>query len=179
MKIIEEFKKFALRGNMVDLAVGFTVGAAFTTVVKSIVDDIIMPPIGMLLGDVDFSDRFFVLELPDGKTMPEGGFDTLEAATQFGAVTLNYGRFFNNCLSLLIIALAMFVIIRFINRLDEQLDEAFADPPKEPDEPADKKCEYCRTTIAFRAIRCPNCTSDLAFGDGDNTATDVGEPKLA
>ena len=160
MSLLEEFKKFALRGNMVDLAIGFTVGAAFTTVVKSLVNDVIMPPIGLITGGRDFSDKFITLKVPEGVTIPDGGFATLEDATAAGAVTLNFGEFFNSCFSFFIIALAMFIIIRGINRLDAQLDEAFGEEAA-PEEPTEKKCEYCRTTIAYRASRCPNCTSQL------------------
>lgn len=160
MSIIDDFKKFAVRGNMIDLAIGFTVGAAFTTVVKSFVNDVIMPPIGMLTGNADFSDLFFILDVPEGVTVPEGGFATLAAAQEVGVVTLNYGLFLNSCLSLLIVAIAMFVIIRLINRVDEELDERFGEP-RPSTEPSDKKCDYCRSTIPFRAIRCPNCTSEL------------------
>ncbi|QEF96317.1 Large-conductance mechanosensitive channel [Stieleria maiorica] len=160
MSLVEDFKKFALRGNMIDLAIGFTVGAAFTTVVKSMVSDIIMPPIGLLTGNADFSDLFLVLDVPEGVSEPENGFQTLQAAQEAGAVTINYGQFFNNCLSLLIVAIAMFIIIRVVNRMDEKLDEAFGDKPPE-DEPKEKKCDFCRTTIAYRASRCPNCTSEL------------------
>ncbi|TWT49320.1 Large-conductance mechanosensitive channel [Rubripirellula amarantea] len=160
MSIIDDFKKFALRGNMVDLAIGFTVGSAFTTVVKSLVNDVIMPPIGMVTGNADFSDLFWVIQMPDGVERPSGGFQTLQAAQDAGAVTLNYGQFFNNCLALLIVAMAMFAIIRLVNRLDDQLDEAFGDKPP-ASEPTEKKCDFCRTTIAYRASRCPNCTSEL------------------
>ena len=160
MSLVQDFKKFALRGNMIDLAIGFTVGAAFTTVVKSFVSDIIMPPIGLLTGNADFSDLFVVMNLPDGVENPTGGFQTLKAAQDAGAVTLNYGEFFNSCLALFIVAIAMFMIIRTVNRLDDKLDEAFGDKPPEG-EPTEKKCDFCRTTIAYRASRCPNCTSQL------------------
>ena len=160
MSVIEDFKKFALRGNVVDLAIGFTVGAAFTTVVKSLVNDMIMPPIGLLTGNADFSDQFWVLEVPEGVTEPTAGFQTLRAAQEAGAVTVNYGEFINSCLALMIVAVAMFTIIRLVNRVDEQLDEAFGDKPPEG-EPSEKKCDFCRTTIAYRATRCPNCTSQL------------------
>ena len=161
MSVLSEFKKFALRGNILDLAIGFTVGAAFTTVVKSLVNDVIMPPIGILIGDVDFSDKFWVLGLPADKTMPEGGFTNLKQATDFGAVTLNYGQFINSCFSLFLIALAMFAIIRIVNRIDSELDEAFGEEPPADDEPSEKKCPHCRTMIPYRASRCPNCTSEL------------------
>ena len=160
MNIIQDFKKFTLRGNMLDLAIGFTVGAAFTTLVKSLVSDVIMPPIGLVTGGADFADHFWVLSEPPSGEIPEGGFATLQAAQEAGAVTLNYGVFLNNCLALLIVAIAMFLIIRAANRIDEELDEAFGeDAPEE--EPTEKKCQYCRTTIAYRATRCPHCTSHL------------------
>jgi large conductance mechanosensitive channel len=160
MSLIEDFKKFALRGSVIDLAIGFTVGAAFTTVVKSLVNDMIMPPIGLVTGNADFSDLFWVLDVPSDVAVPENGFQTLQAAQAAGAVTINYGIFLNNCLSLLIVAMAMFSIIRLVNRMDEKLDEAFGEPPPD-NEPTEKKCDYCRTTIAYRASRCPNCTSEL------------------
>ena len=161
MSLLSDFKKFALRGNMVDLAIGFTVGAAFTTVAKSLVNDIIMPPIGLATGNADFSDLFWVLDVPDDVTVPAGGFQTLQAAQEVGAVTMNYGQFFNSCITLTIIAFAMFIIIRIVNRLDEELDERFGGPPPQ-NEPTEKKCEFCRSTIAYRATRCPHCTSELA-----------------
>lgn len=162
MSFLDDFKKFALRGSMIDLAIGFTVGAAFTTVVKSLVTDIIMPPIGLLTGNADFSDLFWVMHVPGEAVKPPGGFQTLQDAQAVGAVTMNYGIFLNSCLALAIVALAMFVIIRMVNRLDEQLDGAFGEPRPES-EPADKKCDFCRSTIPFRATRCPNCTSELTI----------------
>ena len=161
MKMVQDFKKFALRGNMIDLAIGFTVGAAFTTVVKSAVNDILMPPIGLVTGGADFADHFIVLKAPESADVPEGGFATLKAAEEAGAVTLNYGAFLNNCIALLIVAFAMFLIIRVINRIDEELNEVLDQDPADDQEPTEKKCEYCRTTIAYRATRCPNCTSEL------------------
>ena len=161
MPITQDFKKFVIRGNMVDLAIGFTVGAAFTTVVRSLVSDIIMPPVGLITGNADFADQFYVFKLPEGVEIPPNGFTTLADAQAAGAVTLNYGMFFNSILALLIVALAMFIIVRLVNRLDEQFDEAFGEDPPERAEPTEKKCEYCRSTIPYRAIRCPQCTSDL------------------
>lgn len=162
MSLLDDFKKFTLRGNMVDLAIGFTVGAAFTTVVKSLVSDIIMPPIGLVTGNADFSDLYWVLKVPEGVEAPVGGFRTLQDASEAGAVTMDYGMFLNSCLSLLIVAIAMFLIIRMVNRLDEQLDGAFEEPPPQS-EPSDKKCDFCRSTIPFRATRCPQCTSELTI----------------
>ena len=157
MSAVDEFKKFALRGNMLDMAVAFTVGAAFSTVAKSLVDDIIMPPVGLLLGRADFADLFVVLSAGPGRS----SFLSLQDAQAAGAVTLNYGRFINNCLALLLVALAMFLVIRAINRLDATLDTAFGgDRPAA--EPTHKKCPFCLSTIPHRATRCPQCTSDLA-----------------
>ena len=161
MSLIDDFKKFALRGNMVDLAIGFTVGAAFTTLVKSLVNDIIMPPIGLVTGGADFADLFWIIDDSKVDSLPEGGFETLAAAQQAGAVTMNYGIFLNACLSLLIVAMAMFILIRFVNRIDEELDEHFGEKPAPSSEPSDKKCRFCRTMVPYRAIRCPQCTSEL------------------
>lgn len=157
--MLEEFKKFAMRGNVVDLAVGFTVGAAFSTVAKSLVDDVIMPPVGLLLGRADFADLFWLLK---AGTDPGPPYDTLAEAQAAGAVTLNYGVFINNIIAFLIVALAMFFLIRAINRLDAQLEEEVGEEEKAPSEPANKKCPHCLTTIPYRATRCPQCTSDLA-----------------
>ena len=161
MSIFQDFKKFVLRGNVIDLAVGFTVGAAFTTLVTSLVSDIIMPPVGMLTGKSDFSDKFIILDVPSNVTVPEGGFQTLKAAQEAGVVTVNYGLFLNNCIALLLVALAMFIIIRAINRLDKQLEDVMGSDKAAEDEPTDKKCTYCRSTIPYRATRCPHCTSEL------------------
>ncbi|MEW4490674.1 large conductance mechanosensitive channel protein MscL [Thalassoglobus sp. JC818] len=161
LPIIDEFKKFALRGNMVDLAIGFTVGSAFTSVVKSLVDNIIMPPVGMILGGVDFTNKFLVLSVPDHVTPPEDGFQSLQSAQEAGVVTLDYGEFLNSCLTLFIVAVVMFALIRGFNRLDEGLDQMIGEEPPQPGEPTEKKCQYCRSTIAYRATRCPHCTSEI------------------
>ena len=162
MSFLQNFKTFALRGNVADLAIGFTVGAAFTTVVKSLVSDVIMPPIGLITGNADFADLFWVLRVPPGVAVPENGFPTLAAAQAAGAVTINFGLFINNLIALLIVALAMFAVVWGVNRIDKQLDRAFGEEPPTSSEPNDKKCEYCRTTIPYRATRCPNCTSQLS-----------------
>jgi large conductance mechanosensitive channel len=155
--MLNQFKKFVMRGNFVDMAVGFTVGAAFTTVAKSIVNDIIMPPVGLVLGRVDFSDLFWVLR--EGEKL--GPYPTIAQAQQAGAVTLNYGMFVNNVLALLIVAAAMFIIVRVVNRLDESMDEEVDKKKSEPNEPSHKKCPYCRIQIPFKAVRCPQCTTRL------------------
>jgi len=157
VKLIQDFKKFTMRGNMIDLAVGFTVGAAFTTIAKSLVNDIIMPPVGMLLGRSDFSDLFIVLKEGESDKAP---YTTLAAAEAAGAVTINFGVFINALLAFLVVAIAMFLIIRAVNRAEDALDAQFGDAPS-PQEPANKKCPYCRTTIEYKATRCPQCTSHL------------------
>ena len=124
--MLKEFKEFAMRGNVVDMAVGIIIGAAFGTIVKSLVSDIIMPPIGMLLGGVDFTD-FFI-------TLSDGSYETLEAAKEAGAVTLNYGVFFNTVISFIIVAFAIFLLIKQINRLKEKEEEAPKEPPAPPRE---------------------------------------------
>jgi large conductance mechanosensitive channel len=158
MGVLAEFKKFALRGSVVDLAVGFTVGAAFSTIAKSLVNDIIMPPIGLALGRVDFTDLFLVLR--QGPETP-GPYVTLEAARTAGAVTINFGLFINSLVTFLLIALAMFAVVRLINRIDEKLEDEFGAPEPTKEEPAQKKCPYCHSTIPHRATRCPQCTSVL------------------
>lgn len=155
--MIQEFKNFVLRGNVVDLAVGFTVGAAFTTVVKSIVNDLIMPPIGLALGSVELEDTFWVLKPGE----PAGPYLTLSAAQDAGAVTVNYGLFASNVVALLLVGLAMFFILRLVKRLDSAMDEVIDDDQPAEEEPSFKKCPYCRDQIAFRAVRCPSCTSRL------------------
>lgn len=156
--MLRDFKKFALRGNVVDMAVGFTVGAAFATIAKSLVDDILMPPIGLLIGNVDFSDRFWLLRGGAGSPPP---YERLSEAREAGAVTINYGAFLNNVLAFLIIAVAVFLVVRGINRVDEKLEDRFGQQERAPEEPTDKKCRYCLSTIPYQAIRCPRCTSDL------------------
>lgn len=155
--MLSEFKKFVLRGNFVDLAIGFTVGAAFTTVAKSIVNDLIMPPIGLLIGEVEFEDMFLILRAGE----PEGPYLTLAAAQEAGAVTLNYGVFLNNVIALVLVGIAMFLIVRLVNRLDSAMDKELDKEPPPPEEPSHKKCPYCRQQIAYRAVRCPECTSRL------------------
>jgi len=148
--MLEEFKKFAMKGNMVDMAVGIVIGAAFGAIVKSLVSDILMPPIGILMGNVNFSDLFVVLK--EGTT--PGPFATLAAAKDAGAVTLNYGLLINTIVNFLIVAFAIFFLVRGINRLKEQ-EEA---PPAEP---TTKECPLCLSTVPIKATRCGHCTSDL------------------
>lgn len=157
MKLLEDFKKFITRGSLLDMAIGFTVGAAFTTVAKSLVNDIIMPPVGWILGSADFSDLYILIKAGSSQLPP---YETLAKAQSAGAVTINYGLFLNNLLALTFVAIAMFIIIRFVNKAEDALEEKFGDVP-EPGEPTEKKCEYCRSTISINASKCPFCTSNL------------------
>ena len=143
----KEFKEFAVKGNMIDMAVGIIIGGAFGKIVTSLVNDIIMPPIGKLIGGADFTNLFI--------TLGEEKFATLAEATEAGAATINYGLFINNILDFLIIALSIFFVIRWINKLKKK--EAPAPPPA----PTTKECPICFTQIPVKATRCPNCTSQL------------------
>lgn len=159
-----EFKKFVKRGNVIDMAVGIAVGTAFTNMVKSLVNDLIMPPVGMLIGYVDFANLFVVLKPGD----PAPPYSTLADATTAGAVTLSYGQFVNTVLSFFIVALAVFFLVKTVNRVL---------PEPEKPAPATKTCPYCSSTIPASAQRCPNCTSILveptgpaAYGPSDMSA---------
>ena len=150
MAMLEEFKKFAMRGNVVDMAVGIIIGGAFGTIVKSLVNDVIMPPIGLLLGGVDFADVFVTLK--EGATA--GPYATVAAAKEAGAVTLNAGLFVNSVISFLIVAFAVFMLIKAMNSLQKKAEEPAA-------EPTEKGCPHCFTQIPIKASRCPHCTSKL------------------
>jgi large conductance mechanosensitive channel len=149
--MFEEFKKFAMRGNVVDMAVGIIIGAAFGAIVSSLVADVIMPPIGLVLGNVDFTNLFLVLK--DGATIPSP-YASLDAAKTAGAVTINYGMFANKVISFLIVALSVFMLVRGLNRLTEKKATA-------PVAPTTKDCPFCLSTVAIKATRCPHCTSEL------------------
>jgi large conductance mechanosensitive channel len=148
--MFKEFKEFAMRGNVVDMAVGIIIGAAFGTIVNSLVQDVIMPPIGLLLGNIDFSNFFAVLK--EGRVA--GPYASVAAAKAAGAVTLNYGVFINTIISFVIVAFAVFLLVRTINRLRRQEE---IPPPV----PTTKECIYCFSKIPIQATRCPNCTSEL------------------
>ena len=150
--MLEEYKKFAIRGNVVDMAVGIIIGAAFNGIVQSLVKDVLTPPLGILMGDVDFTNLFIVLR--DGT--PSSPYTTLEAAQSAGAVTLNLGVFLNTVVSFLIVSFAVFLLVRYINRLREPTTAL------EPPVPGVKKCPYCISDISVAATRCPHCTSDLS-----------------
>jgi len=141
----KEFRDFAMRGNVVDLAVGIIIGAAFGKIVTSLVNDILMPPIGILLGKVDFSNLFINLS---GKP-----YASIADAKAAGAATINYGLFVNNIIDFIIVAFAVFLLVRQMNRLTKKPEAAVA--------PTTKECPYCASTIALKATRCPQCTSAL------------------
>lgn len=149
MKLVNDFKAFLLRGNVVDLAVGMVIGTAFTGMVKSLVDDVIMPPIGLLIGGVDFSNLFFTLK--DG-AKAASPYATLAAAKDAGAVTMNIGLFINTLISLVIIGFAIFMVVKAITTLQKK---------PEPADQTSKECPKCCTAIPINASRCPNCTSEL------------------
>jgi large conductance mechanosensitive channel len=148
--MLKEFKEFAMRGNVVDMAVGIIIGAAFGAIVKSLVSDILMPPIGLLLGNADFSDLFLTLKEGAQKAGP---YATLADAKAAGAVTLNVGVFANEVVSFLIVAFAVFLLVRSINRLKRE--------PAPAPAPATKECPHCVSAIPVKATRCPHCTSQL------------------
>ena len=147
--MLKEFRDFAMRGNVVDMAVGIIIGGAFGTIVKSLVDDVLMPPIGLLLGGVDFSQFFVVLR----EGTPAGPYVALAAALEAGAVTIRYGLFVNAMISFLIVAFALFMVIRAMNKLRRA---------EAPPAPTTKECKFCCTAIPLAASRCPSCTSQLA-----------------
>ena len=149
--MFKEFKEFAVKGNVVDMAVGIIIGAAFGTLVKSFVTDVLMPPIGMLLGNVDFANLFIVLK----SGAAAGPYASLSAAQEAGAVTINYGAFINTIISFLIVGFAVFFLVKGINRLKRKKEE----PPAEPDT---KECPFCFSSISIKATRCPHCTSELS-----------------
>jgi len=146
-----EFKKFAMRGNVVDIAVGIIIGIAFGAIVNSLVADVIMPPIGLILGKVDFTNLFVTLR--EGTTA--GPYSSLEAAQKVSAVTINYGKFINTIINFLIVAFAVFMLVRGMNKLMAK-DKAPA-----PAAPTTKECPFCFSTISIKAVKCPNCTSEL------------------
>jgi large conductance mechanosensitive channel len=145
--MLKEFKEFAMRGNVLDMAVGIIIGAAFGKIITSFVGDILMPPVGLLLGKVDFSNLFVNIS---GKS-----YDTLAAAKAAGAATINYGLFLNAVIDFLIVAFFVFLLVRQVNRLKGPPPAAAA---------ATKDCPYCYLAIPIRATRCPHCTSELRAG---------------
>jgi len=153
--MLREFKEFIMRGNVLDMAVGIVIGVAFGAIITSLVRDIIMPPIGLLLGDADFSNLFVVLR--EGTTASP--YTSLADAQAAGAVTINYGVFVMTIVSFIIIAFAIFMVVRSINRMRRRLEAPKVETT--PAEPTTKECPFCFTSISVRASRCPNCTSQL------------------
>ncbi|MCX6571153.1 MAG: large-conductance mechanosensitive channel protein MscL [Candidatus Aminicenantes bacterium] len=149
--MFKEFREFALRGSVLDMAVGIIIGAAFGTIVTSLVADVLMPPIGLLLGKVDFANLYVLLTA--GQT--PGPYASLAAAQQAGAVTLNYGAFINKIISFLIIAFALFLMIRSMNRMKRKAEAPVPAATM-------KECPFCATAVPLKAVRCPHCTSELA-----------------
>jgi large conductance mechanosensitive channel len=145
--MIKEFREFAMRGSVIDLAVGIIIGGAFGNIVSSLVNDIIMPPVGLLLGRVDFSNLFI--------NLTQSKYESLADAQAAGAATINYGVFFNTLIEFVIVAFAIFLVVRQMNRMRKQAQE-----PKP--EPTTKDCPYCLSSIPLNATRCPHCTSQLA-----------------
>lgn len=149
--MLKEFKAFAMKGNVIDLAVGIIIGAAFGTIVSSLVNDIIMPPIGLLLGNIDFKNLFVTIK--EG-TAVVGPYLTIEDAQKAGAVTLNYGRFINTIITFLIVSFSIFILIKGMSAAKKKEVEA-------PTVPTVKECPHCATSIPIKAVKCPNCTSEL------------------
>ena len=151
MKIVKEFRDFAMRGNVVDMAVGIIIGASFGGIISSLVADVIMPPIGLALGNVDFSNLFVTLK---AGAKAAGPYASLADAKAAGAVTVNVGVFINTVISFLIVAFAVFMVIRGMNRMKREA-------PAPAALPSTKDCPFCCTAIPIQAKRCPNCTSQL------------------
>jgi large conductance mechanosensitive channel len=146
--MLNEFKEFAMKGNVLDLAIGVIIGAAFGKIISSFVSDILMPPLGLILGKLDFSNLFLSL---NGQSYP-----SLGAAKAAGAPTLNYGVFLSTVIDFLLVAFAIFLLVKWVNRLRRE-------PP--PADPTTKECPYCASTIPIKATRCPQCTSELKVGE--------------
>jgi large conductance mechanosensitive channel len=153
--MLQDFKKFIARGNVIDMAVGIVLGASFGAIAKSLVDEVIMPPVGMLLGQTDFANLFIILR----EGAEAGPYLTLAQAREAGAVAIGYGIFINTVITFIITAFAIFLLLRFITRAQEQArrEEEAAPPP-----PSKKKCQFCRSEIAIEATRCAYCTSELS-----------------
>jgi len=158
LSVLGEFRGFALRGGVVPVAIGFTVGAVLTSAVKSLVDDILMPRIGLLLAQADFSNLFLVVR--EGAERP-GSCETLAQARAAGAVTLSFGVLANNVVAFLTVAACMFAVVRLLDKLDERLGGQLGREKGLPGEPREKTCPFCLTAIPCRAVRCPACTSHL------------------
>jgi len=144
MGMLQEFKEFAMKGNVMDMAVGIIIGAAFGKIVSSMVSDVLMPPIGVLLGNIDFSNLFINLS--------KDAYASLDAAKKAGAATINYGLFINTIIDFVIVAFCIFILVKQMNRFKKA-------PP--PADPTTKECKFCVSAIPIKATRCPHCTSQL------------------
>lgn len=152
-----EFKAFAMRGNVLDLAVGVIIGGAFQKIITSVVNDLVMPFIGLLTGGINFVDQFLILKLPEG--VDRAQITSIEVATELGATTWNYGSFISAVVDFLIMAFVIFMMIKGLNRLlDARKKKAEAEPEATP---TTKICPFCKSEIALGAVRCPHCTSEL------------------
>lgn len=149
---LQEFKEFAVKGNVIDMAVGIIIGGAFSPIVNSLVKDIIMPPIGFVLGKVDFSNLYFAL------TPSEQTYATVTEAQEAGLVTINYGIFINTLISFLIVSFAVFLLVKVINKLKAEKKEEVCEVVVEPTE---KECPFCCSTINIKAKKCPHCGSEV------------------
>ncbi len=146
--MLQEFKEFAIKGNVIDMAVGIIIGASFTTIVTSLVEDIIMPPLGLITGGADFADKFILLS----EGTPVGPYETIAAAKNAGAVVVGYGNFLNSIVSFLMVAVVLFFMVRWMNRLRR------SDTPAAP---TTKSCDFCKSSIDVAATKCAYCTADL------------------
>ena len=149
---LKEFKEFAVKGNVIDMAVGIIIGGAFSPIVNSLVKDIIMPPIGFVMNNVDFSNLYLSL------TPTAEQYATVAEAQEAGLVTINYGIFINTLISFLIVSFAVFLLVKAINKLKMEKKEEVCEAPAEP---TTKDCPYCCSTINIKATKCPNCTSEI------------------
>jgi large conductance mechanosensitive channel len=154
-KLFKDFKDFISKGNVIDLAVGVIIGGAFSTIVNSVVDNLMMPPIGLLFGNADFSDLFIVLK-QSSEALPEGA--TLEMASEVGAVTFNYGQFITDVISFLLLALGVFLMVKGIKSIQRKAEK---EKEEKPVEQTEKDCPFCKKSIPIEAVRCPYCTSEL------------------
>lgn len=161
-KMFQEFQEFIVKGNAIDLAIGIIIGSAFSAVVNSIVDNLMMPPFGLLLGQVDFQDLYIVLRQADQVLPPNA---TLEMAREAGAVTFNYGLFLTDLFSFILLGFGVFLIVRAINRLNQKASalKARLDKKEEvKEDPTEKECPFCLKIIPAMATRCPYCTSQFS-----------------
>lgn len=154
--MIKEFKKFIMRGNMLDLAVGMIIGTAFNAIVTSLVNDIFMPLLGCIIGDTDFSNLYLILSNPDNVAKPA----TLAEAQELGLATFNYGNFITAVIHFLIMAVIVFLIVKGMNKLSDLGNSLKKKEPEKPAEPTTKICPFCQSEISIKATRCPHCTSE-------------------